>query len=138
MTEPQQEYWFWGSYVYKHLQDMLAQVRRYMEWNDRDGDHVLETTIPMAGDDGFWTTRLSILHLGKSLPDPRRNTNVKVVVTTTERGLPTGSGPNPERKADANRDRELAQYLSNLLNGSEAASEPDGSASFHLTVFAWE
>jgi hypothetical protein len=136
MPEPQRENWFWGSYVYKHLQDMLAQVKRYLEWNDRDGDHLQQTTIPMAGDDGFWTTRLTILHLGKSLPDPRRNTNVKVVVATTVRALPTYSEHSPERKADADYDRELAQYLSNLLNGSEAASEADGSASFQLTVFA--
>jgi hypothetical protein len=136
MTEPQREDWFWGSYVYKHLQDMLAQVKRYLEWNDRDGDHIQQTTIPMAGDDGFWTTRLTILHLGKSLPDPRRNTNVKVVVATTVRGLPTWSGSSPERKAKPDYDRELAQYLSTLVNGSEAASEADGSGSFYLTVFA--
>jgi hypothetical protein len=37
---------------------------------------------------------------------------------------------------NARPDRKLAQYLSNLLNGSEAASEADGSASFYLTVFA--
>lgn len=124
MTGTEGRDWFWGNYVYQHLQDMLAQIKRNMEWDENSCDHVMSTYMPMIGDDGSWATRLDIMNLRGTLPDKRQR-KVKVLIATSTSG-----------HKDPGYDKKLAEYLSQPLNGGELASETDGSASFSLIVLA--